>query len=383
MKYFLWLLWLFSSVLFAERRALRRWIWEPPSARAMELSPHERTKPVLIGDLLYVGNQRGEVTALHRQYGYALWKEKMPAGLDGSLAYGRSKIFAGDVQGNFRVLNARDGSDVWKYKIQSSFLSPAIIQRNRVFVSTSADEIIALGEGSGKELWHYSHRGDEKMTIRGVPSAAVFEDEVFQGFSDGSLVKLAAKDGRVLWSRKLRTRDRFYDIDMSPYVDENDVIVATFDGMIFNLDRRSGSTHWTFNVGGYGGVLVEGDVLYFSGLDGKIYALNRHTGSEIWKTPFEKGVGLAPTRVGEHLVVTTSGDPVYLLEPKTGKIVWQGGLGSGSFASAVGHTDGWFYCLSNYGKLYSFQIVNLPQLARDLLTLPSSSAIYRDYSKVL
>lgn len=358
-----------------------RWVNPTRVGARWEMRPHERTRPVAVGDILYFGNLSGEVYAVHRTDGYLLWKTKLPGSIEGALTYARSKIYVGDTQGNFVALNARDGSEAWRFKIQGEWLSPPSVLRDKVFAASSSDELYALNEVSGKEIWHYSHRGDEKMTVRGTSGPTVFGSEVFQGFSDGYLVGLSANAGKVLWEKKLRHKDRFYDVDMAPFVDEHSVLAATFDGRLYSLDRLTGETKWMFPVGSYGGFLVENDTIYFSGLNGEVHALERGSGAVKWKSALEEGIGLTPALVGSHIVVTTSSDPIYVLDAKDGKTVWKGRLGAGTLASAAGSgTDGWFYCLSNFGILYSFELVPGATVPpnRGPKTLQTPSAIQRN-----
>jgi outer membrane protein assembly factor BamB len=332
-----------------------RWIEPLRHGHGFELQPEERTKPVVIGDVVYAAGLEGHVVAMHRTDGYMLWSYEMPAGVDGSLAYGRSKLFVGDTQGNLIALNARDGSVAWKFKIGAEWLAPVAVIRDRVIAMTSSEEVYALSDSQGKEIWHFSHRGDEKMTIRGTAGPATYGNEVYQGFSDGSEIALSVDKGDQIWQKKLRTRERFYDVDMTAYVDETSVIAASFDGRLMSLNRLNGDTRWMLPVGSYGGFVAEENRLYFAGLDNKFYAVERENGRILWSTPFAGGVAMTPTRVGDTLVFTSSSDPVYILDRKTGEILDRATLGTGSLAGATG-ADDWFYCLSNYGNLYSFQL---------------------------
>jgi len=362
--------------------------WTDPSrlGERWENRPLERTRPIVVGDILYYANLSGDVLAMHRIDGYPLWKKRLPAGVDGALSYARSKIFVGDTAGNLYALSARDGSEIWKFKISSEWLSAPSVLRDKVFVASSNDELFALSETTGKEIWHYSHRGDEKMTVRGTGSPAVYGSEVFQGFSDGYLVGLNSGSGRVIWEKKLRQRDRFYDVDMIPYADDQSVIAATFDGKLYSVNRLTGDTQWIVPVGSHGGFLVENDTLFFSGLDGNFSAVDRKTGQVKWKTAFSEGVGLTPTRVGDYLVIPTSSDPLYLLNPKDGSVVWKGNLGAGTFAPvAASGDDAWFYCMSNYGNLYSFEVTSLAPFVRRPETIATPSAVnrHRDAKEII
>ena len=101
----------------------------------------------------------------------------------------------------------------------------------------------------------------------------------------------------------------------------------------------------------------------------------------IWKTPFEGGVGLTPAKLGEYLVITTSNDPFYVIRAKDGKIVTRLTLGSGTLGSALTATEGWFYVLSNFGNLFSFQLVKSPIKLFSSQVVERESAILREANK--
>ncbi len=374
---------LFSIPAFA-LDVLSQWVYPSRLLHPSERGPQERTKPVLIGDILYVANLDGTVYAFHRTEGYILWKTKVPGGVDGSLTFARSKVFVGDTSGNLVALYARNGEVAWTFKIQSEWLSPAAISGNRVFATSSSDELYILDEVKGTEVSHFPHRGDEKMTTRGTASPVVFGNEVYQGFADGYVVAVNATTGRQSWSKRLRRRERFYDVDtIPPYVDEKSLIIGCYDGTVYNLDRLNGNVKWSYPVGAYSGFLVEEGRVYFSGLDGNVHALDRDLGTVIWKASYGKGVGMAPARVGENLVVTTSGDPLLVLDPADGKILWKTTLGTGSMSGAVGDGEGWFYALSNYGNIFSFEIRKEMKTVEGPATVPIPSALHRNRAPII
>jgi len=351
-----------------------------PQIKITYETPQQRTQPLVVGDFIFTADISGIVAAYHRLHGYLLWQTKLEGGVDGALAYGRSKIFVGDLKGNFYALNSRDGSESWRFKVQTEWLAPPFVYRDKVIAATSHDEVYALSETRGTEIWHYAHRGDEKMTVRGTAGPTVYSDQVFMGFSDGNLVSLSLKDGKQIWIKRLKTRERFYDVDTTPIVDEQGVIAAAFDGKAYSLDRFTGNIQWAFPAGAYSSPLLEGNRVYLSGLDGHIYALDRQTSAMVWKSERFDGVGLSPVRAGDYLVVTTSADPVLVLDPKTGKILTREDLGAGTLASAVGALDGWVYCLSNFNNLTAFRVAEFKQ-KRGPETVSSPAAVIRNLEK--
>ena len=365
---------------FSQQALVEEWSHLPSGLKISLETPQQSTRPVVVGDFLFTADLTGTVSAFHRMHGYLLWQKKIEGGVSGALAYGRSKIFVGDLRGNLYALNSRDGSESWKFKIQAEWISAPAIYRDKVLVATSNDELYALSEARGVEIWHYAHRGDEKMTVRGTASPAIYGNKVFMGFSDGNLVALSLKDGRQLWVKKLKSKERFYDVDTTPAVDEHGVVAASFDGKAYSLELETGSIQWVFPVGAYSGALIDGERVYLSGLDGHLYALNRKTSSVIWKSERLEGVSLSPTWAGEYLVITTSSDPVVVVDPQNGKILFKENLGAGTLASASGSPDGWFYCLSNYNNLRSFRLMDF-YIKRGLETISSPTAVMRDLGK--
>lgn len=353
---------------------VENWVIPTHSESRFEPVSQEHNRPIVVGDLLYYATNQGEVVSLQRAEGYALWKISVGAGIHGSFSYGRSKLFVGDASGKLTAINAHDGSISWSKRIAAEWLSPPTVMRDKVCATSSSEDLYCFSERDGTELWHYSHRGDEKMTIRGNSSPTFFGDAVFVGFADGFVAALSHSDGKVLWAKRLRSRARFYDIDMPIFVDERGVLVATFDGNLYSLDRLNGEIQWNFPVGSHGGFLVEADRVFFSGLNGFVYALNRRAGTPIWKAGIESGIGLTPSRVGDHIVVATTADPMVLIKSESGEIVWTRSLGAGTYA-AVGTSpsENLVYVLSNYGNLRSLLLAGQTTCRRpfDSVALPS------------
>lgn len=342
--------------------------------------PRERTRPIVLGDIVFAASLAGRAVALHRTEAYTFWNTGLPGGVEAAFNQGRSKLIVGDRTGHLLALNTRDGSIAWQIQKPNEWLGQPELVRGKVILTSSAEEVFALHENTGAVLWQYNGRGDEKMTVRGTSSPTVFNSDVFVGFASGKVASLSLEDGSVRWEKTVNTRRllrRFYDVDMKPYVDEKSVIVGNYEGNTVSLNRDNGDTQWIFPVGSNGGYLVEQDRVYFAGTNGTFYALDRETGQPSWSTKYGGGIGTAPARVGEYLVFTVSQDPIYLLDAKTGAIVDTHRLGAGSLAAASAAGGDSFYCLSNYGNLYGFSIRKRNPLSEAVEVVSTLSALNR------
>ena len=72
---------------------------------------------------------------------------------------------------------------------------------------------------------------------------------------------------------------------------------------------------WTFQAEGAirGSPIVAGDMVYFATLAGKVYALNRHTGQEIWNLSLGSPVMLSPALAEGKLFVRTEDGRIHAI----------------------------------------------------------------------
>lgn len=111
---------------------------------------------------------------------------------------------------------------------------------------------------------------------------------------------------------------------LEPLVLSEGVYLASREGLVRRLDRKSGAETWTQNLGGTlgAGVGGDGDRVFVSTEDGTVIALDADTGEELWTQAASSEV-LVPAAVGFGAVVVRSADGrVVVLEPDTGAERW-------------------------------------------------------------
>jgi outer membrane protein assembly factor BamB len=99
--------------------------------------------------------------------------------------------------------------------------------------------------------------------------------------------------------------------------------VGTRDGKV--RCRFRGKTAWVFQTGGaiLASPLVEGETLYVAGGDGIVYALNRFTGTLRWRADVHEELTTTPAVSEGRLMVMSSEQSVTALDMKDGKRVWK------------------------------------------------------------
>ena len=53
-------------------------------------------------------------------------------------------------------------------------------------------------------------------------------------------------------------------MDATPFIDDKVIIVPSYDGNLYCLDRKTGSELWSIKDGSAKSIKVEGDTVYFS-----------------------------------------------------------------------------------------------------------------------
>jgi len=99
--------------------------------------------------------------------------------------------------------------------------------------------------------------------------------------------------------------------------------VGTRDGKV--RCRFRGRTAWVFQARGsiLASPLVDAETLYVAGGDGVVYALNRFTGSVRWQVDINEELTTPPTGSDGRLFVMSSEQSVTALDMKDGKRLWK------------------------------------------------------------
>jgi eukaryotic-like serine/threonine-protein kinase len=170
--------------------------------------------------------------------------------------------------------------------LASPFSSAPTVAEGRVFVREQGGAVTAYDAASGARLWSaFAGGGPVGYDFPPVVDRGVVYVAGGRGMlsSSGDVFALDAATGAVRWTVSI---PGFGGYPIA--VDGEDVYV---DGPhLLALDRASGARRWELMIGnlsdgGYSRPAVDGDTVYVGGGDGRVYAVNRATGSTRWSTP--------------------------------------------------------------------------------------------------
>jgi outer membrane protein assembly factor BamB len=308
------------------------------------------------GDLVIAANAIDGIVAYSRDDGQLIWRLPVTNGVESSAVVKSNYLFFGGLDGQFYSVDAESGQVLWTFPARMETLSDPTVADGVVYFLTGANSLYALEADSGKQLWLYTRPETSSLSIRGGSKPAYQDGTVFVGFSDGAIVALNAKNGTVKWEKQLSRNKRFRDLDSDPLMDHEFIYVLGYDDAAYALRSANGDLVWRFDKGGYGGMAMAGDRLYFATTTDEFVSVDRSTGRQVWAMHLDNGIATSPTFLKGLLVFGESQGNLHFVESGTGREVGHFEPGRGIFSPpTVDEKSNRVYFISNEGNLYGIE----------------------------
>jgi outer membrane protein assembly factor BamB len=187
-------------------------------------------------------------------------------------------------------------------------------------ISDSGGFVTAFNASTGELIWEaeryfgppYGYiSGVNSWSVDGFPLAGNIYDGGFAyciGGSkpdrDGYFFKLDAQNGSILWKTSNSPFVTFPSVAANT---PRQVIIAN-GAQLFSLDKESGKTVWSFNVGeSINSPTVYGDTLLFGAGNGNLYSLNASSGGLLWMSNVDSQGVMASV---DNEQITLAGYPI-------------------------------------------------------------------------
>lgn len=294
------------------------------------------------GALARMGPQSGSLPASSGVK--PLWSFKCEDEIRGTPAIHEGSLLIGSYDNNLYALSAGDGKFQWKYPTDGGIVSrPALFEGN-IYIGSEDRRLHVISARSGKVVWTYYTGGP----IRSSPRIA--EGHVFIGSDDNHLHAINLNTGRMAW--KFETADF---VRSTPFV-MNDLVYAGCEtGDYYSVDFR-GELKWRFRAKRAitSSTVATPQALFFSSVDGTLYALDPRNGWVLWRFRLGKASISTPCLVDDLVIVGAADGFIYAVDAKTSKEVWRFRTEHQVNGSPVVYKDS-LYCGSVDGDLYCLE----------------------------
>ena len=199
-----------------------------------------------------------------------------------------------------------------------------------MFIGSCVGTFFALDRKTGQVRWSYDIGQDgDQTSFHGNP--LVIGDQIITG-TDGSgighVYSFEIATGKVRWKYPI-TKGVPNGIGLPGDIVRlgDNIFGAIFGDELVSLDVKSGKINWTF-ASGYDGKAfrwsqspaVAADRVFFGGINGTVYALEKQSGKLIWKRDLGSRVSTNLTTAGNDLYIGTADGFIRRLDTKTGEI---------------------------------------------------------------
>lgn len=362
---FLILLPFFSSCSFLQKtssvkRALvieKKWVRDPKIEDRLGPRLFQRMKPTIAGDKILQGSAHNSLVAYKRSNGSRLWDIKLKYGVTSGVSVYNNSVYFGASDGQFYKLDIESGAIQWTFPVRAETLSTPYISEGVVYFLSGNNVFYALDAETGRVKWQKSYRTVKNLLIRSGSSPVVFGNFIIVGFSNGELISFNKDSGKVLWKKQLSQSKRFPDIIVAPVIDEKYIYVGSYDDSLYKIKVSSGETVWEINSGILNSVTVVEDKLFVATTDGRVLSLDKRSGKTLWSKSLKNGIGTQPVFFNQMLFLGQSKGSLIAMDVNTGKVVASFNPGRGiTSPPAIDKKTGELYIQSNEGYLYALRV---------------------------
>ena len=340
-----------------------------------------RQHPTFANGRVFATDDNGNLMALDANTGKQLWegnavslerkesslkfwkREAIEAGLTGSPGVGDGLVVVGGRNGEV-VAFAETGEKKWETKVSSEVLSAPFIQGGIVVVRANDGRVFGLDTG-GQRKWVYD-RGLPTLSVRGNASPVGGDGIVYIGYDDGTLVALRIADGQRLWEQLVAEPEgrtelaRMADIDGEMLLDGGVLYVVSYHDKVMALSTQTGQPIWAHDVGGWSGAALAPGAVLLTDKKGNIWAIDRASGSSLWKQNLLVNRQLTtPVVMGDYGVVGDLEGYLHWFRLDTGDIVARQKIeGAAIRGTPQISPEGTLYALTNEGELAAYRLGN-------------------------
>lgn len=318
-------------------------------------------RPAIADGKVYAAAVEGGVSAFDLRSGQSLWRYASELQLTGGPGAGDGLVVVGSLEGDVIALDAATGEEKWKAKVANEVLVAPAVGGGMVFVHSNDGRITALDAASGERRWFHS-ADVPALTVRGSGAITVGPGIIFVGNDNGNLTALAMADGAVAWTSPVAQPDgrseleRMADVDGPAVLDNTTLFATSYKNHTVAIDGPSGQLMWDRENGGPRGLGVSNSAVVVTDRDGKVWALDKNTGSSLWQ---QEGLAYrgtsAPAVVGDYAVVGDFEGVLHWLRLNDGAFAARSSLG-GAISGQPAVADGVLVVQTTEGQLAAFAL---------------------------
>jgi outer membrane protein assembly factor BamB len=342
-----------------EVRLRRNWSTNIGSGQGEKFN---RLKPALVNGVIYVAANNGLVVATDAVSGDRLWRQDLEVEISGGVGASSGLVLVGTENADIYALDASTGEVRWQSAVSSEVLSSPATDGRVVVVQSIDGRITGLNATNGNQMWTYESPVPA-LSLRGTSSPLIVGTYVLSAQAGGTVISLALDNGTLRWEERVAIPtgnsdiDRLVDLDGELVVNDNQLLVPSYQGYLSAIDVQTGQTRWRVEESSSVGAGFGFGNIYVSSEDDTVKAYRPGQDDPIWTNDQLLRRKLsAPVGFSNYVAVGDFEGYVHLLAQADGRFVGRtkvDGDGVRSHMLAQGST---LYVYGNSGNLASYTV---------------------------
>jgi outer membrane protein assembly factor BamB len=350
-----------SPLVEFEKSADVRQIWSSGTGEGVERTG-ARPRPAYADDRIFVTDVEGGLIAYSAANGKRLWRHESEERLVSGASAGEGLVFAGSIDGLVLAVDAESGDLRWSSRVSSELLVAPVVDGQVVVVRSNDGRVHGLSVTDGRRLWQFD-RGTPLISLRGNAPLLISGGRAFVGYDNARIAALSTATGDLLWEQTVarsegRTElDRMNDVDGEMQILDDLLFSVAYRGQVTAISVDDGRPVWARDLSSYAGLINGGDALYTVDDEGVVWALDRRSGSSLWKQEALSHRWMTtPVVMGDYLVLGDIEGYVHFLKREDGSTAARFRLGKKGIRATPLVVGNRVYVASVDGKLAGYEL---------------------------
>lgn len=320
--------------------------------------------PAIDGERIFAASEDGNIYGLELESGDVIWRTRLDdETVTGGVGAGRGLVLVGTANAEVIAFNQFTGEELWRGAVTSEVLSPPQTNGDVVVAQTVDGKLIALDAGDGARRWIYE-TSLPALTLRGTNRPVITpQGFVIAGFSNGTLVSVAADDGIWRWEERIAIPEGRYDIervidaDGDLQLDGNRVLASSYQGNVMAFDTATGRIVWGMEASSYHGLDQGFGNIYYSSEASHVVAVRDNSNDVVWTNEdLEYRALTGPKTVGNYIAVADFEGWLHVISQIDGRIVGRMRVDNDGVRANILADSGRLYVYGNSGTLMALAI---------------------------
>lgn len=227
--------------------------------------------PVVASGKVYVGSSDGYVYALDGVNLDMVWTAKTGGKVWSTPAISGDTLFIGSFDKKLYALNTATGEKKWEFETQGAIVCTPTIYNNIVYIGSFDRYLYAIDATTGSQKW--KSMGGNWFWAKPV----VYNGIVYAPCLDGKVHILDAQTGAKI----VEAIDLESQINSSPVLAGNSVIVATENGVLYSLDTGKNNQRQLIDLKEkvYAPLATSQGIIYVHTANDNLYAVDAQSGT--------------------------------------------------------------------------------------------------------